>query len=250
MCEITKKSAGIRNSSPVVAQRGRKLAVAPHGPYSRAMPFSPYDPGETRSSVLAAIRDPANATAWERFFDQYAPFVHALALRRGLRREDAEDVVQTVLVEVAGKIRSFAYDRARGRFHDWLAEAARFRINDLLRQNARREGRELPLAGTAPDLAVPVDAFAEAAEAEWLAHLRRCALERLRDRVPRRQFELFHAAVVAEWPTEKIVRTYGASRAAVYQAKHRVTPLYQDILREIRSELDSPPAIPPSGSPP
>lgn len=214
------------------------------------MPLSPYDPGETRSSVLAAIRDPANATAWERFFDQYAPFLHALALRRGLRREDAEDVVQTVLVEVAEKIRTFSRDRTRGRFHDWLAEAARFRINDLLRRNVRREGRERPWPEDAPEAAAGGDAFAEAAEAEWLSLLRRLALERLRERVSRRQFELFHAAVVAEWPVGKVMRTYGASRDAVYQAKHRLSPLYQDILREIQSELDSPPAIPPSASPP
>ncbi|MBQ7252566.1 MAG: sigma-70 family RNA polymerase sigma factor [Kiritimatiellae bacterium] len=213
------------------------------------MPLSPYNPGETRSSVLAAIRDPANATAWERFFDQYAPFLHALALRRGLRREDAEDVVQTVLVEVAGKIRAFDYDRTRGRFHDWLAEAARFRINDLFRQNARREGRELPLPEAGTDPAAPGDAFADAAEAEWLSLLRQRALERLRGRVSRRQFELFHAAAIAEWPVARVMRTYGASRDAVYQAKHRVTPLYRDILREIRTELDSPPAIPPPSPP-
>lgn len=211
---------------------------------------SPFpNPGSTRSSVLAAIRDPANQSAWERFFDQYAPYLHALALRRGLRHADAEDVVQTVLVEVASKIRSFSYDRSKGRFHSWLAAAARYRIDDLLRQNARRDAREILVPGLSDHTPFPSpsapDAFSDAAEEEWAALVRRRALERLRQTVSPRQFELFHASVVEEWPTEKVMRVYSVSRAALYQTRHRVLPLWQAALLAVQSELDAPPSLPP-----
>lgn len=207
------------------------------------MPPTPFQPGSTHSSVLEGIRDPANRTAWERFFAQYAPYVRALAERNGLRHADAEDVVQTLFSELATRIRTFDYDRAKGRFHTWLAGAALYRIRDLQRRNARRDARET--AFPAPDVPSPDDAFAAFAEEEWLAHVRHLALERLRAQVSPRQFELFHAAAIEEWPTEKTMRVYTASRDAVYQAKHRLTPLWHDALRAVLADLDAPPLPPP-----
>jgi RNA polymerase sigma-70 factor (ECF subfamily) len=206
------------------------------------MPLFPYNPGSTHSSVLDGIRDADDRSAWQRFFDQYAPWIRALALRRGLRPADAEDVAQTILAEIAAKAPSFAYDRAKGRFRDWLAEAALYRIRDLQRQNTRRESREIPLPDA--DATAPNDAFAAMAEEEWLAHVRRLALERLRSQVSRRQFELFHAAAVEGWPAAKVAQTYGVSRAAVYQAKHRLAPLFRNALRDVQASLDSPPSPP------
>lgn len=206
------------------------------------MAIFPTNPGSTHSSVLEGIRDPANRSAWERFYAQYAPYVLALASRNGLRHADAEDVVQTVFAELAGRVRTFDYDRAKGHFHVWLAKAALFRIQDLRRRNARRESRER----LEPELDAPApDALEALAEEEWRSHVRRLALEKLRERTTLRQFELFHAAAVEEWPTQKTMQVYGASRAAVYQAKHRLMPLWRDVLREVRAELDAPPPPPP-----
>lgn len=210
------------------------------------MNYSQYNPGTTRSSVLAAIRDPGNQSAWERFFDQYAGYIYALGIRRGLRHADAEDVVQTVLVEVADKICSFAYSREKGHFHTWLANAALFRIRDLQRANARRN---VASPGPLPADAAAPDTFSAMAEEEWLDLLRQRALERLRSEISLRQFELFHASVIAEWPTEKIMQVYGASRDAVYQARHRAIPAYRTALLAVRAELDEPPSIPPASRP-
>lgn len=205
------------------------------------MTLFPCNPGSTHSSVLEGIRDPGNRTAWQRFFDQYAPYIHALARRRGLRHADAEDVVQTVLSEIVGKMREFDYDRQKGRFHVWLAEATRYRVEDALRRNVRLDAHEISCP--APDVAAP-DAFAALAEEEWLALVRQRALERLRKEVSRRQFELFHAVVIEEWPTEKAMQVFDASRAAVYQAKHRILPRYRELLRAVVDELEAPPPTP------
>ena len=223
------------------------LASLPRAPHPAGVNYGQYNSGTTRSSVLAAIRDPGNQSAWERFFDQYAGYIYALAIRRGLRHADAEDVVQTVLVEVADKIRSFEYSREKGHFHTWLANAALFRIRDLQRANARRNAA-LP-SGPLPDDAAPADAFAAMAEEEWLDLLRQRALERLRSEISLRQFELFHASVIAEWPTEKVMQVYGASRDAVYQARHRAIPAYRAALLAVQAELDEPPSIPPAPRP-
>ncbi|MBR3582989.1 MAG: sigma-70 family RNA polymerase sigma factor [Kiritimatiellae bacterium] len=204
----------------------------------------PNQPGSTHSSVLEGIRDPGNRSAWERFHAQYAPYVLALAKRNGLRHADAEDLVQTVFAELAVRIRTFDYDRSRGRFHNWLAEAARFRIQDMQRRNARREAREL--ADPEPDAQAPDD-FGAMVEEEWRNHVQRVALERLRERSSRRRFELFHASVIEGWPTAETMKAYGATRAAVYQAKYILAPLWRGILQEVQAELDPPPPPPAAG---
>ena len=130
----------------------------------------PIHPGSTHSSVLEGIRDPENRLAWERFYGQYAPYVRALGRRYGLRHADAEDVVQTVFAEIAGRIGRFEYDRAKGSFHAWLARAAWFRIVDLRKGNERREAREVAMPDVEP--AAP-DAFGEMAEEEWRGHVLR-----------------------------------------------------------------------------
>lgn len=205
------------------------------------MAIYPTNPGSTHSSVLEGIRDPANRSAWERFHAQYAPYLLALAARNGLRHADAEDVVQTVFAEIAGRIRTFEYDRAKGHFHVWLAKAALYRIGDLVRRNLRRESREEPLD---PELPAP-DAFEAIAEEEWRTHVLNLALQRLRAQISRGQFELFHASAVEGWPAAKTAQVYGTTRAAVYQATRRAKKLWTPLLREVRAELDAPPPPPP-----
>ena len=207
------------------------------------MAIFPTNPGSTHSSVLEGIRDPDNRSAWERFYAQYAPYVHALATRNGLRHADAEDVVQTVFAEIAGRIRTFDYDRARGHFHVWLAKAALFRIQDLRRRNVRREANELSVSD--PDAPAPDD-FEALAEEEWRAHLQSLALDRLRERISPRQFELFHAAAVEGWPAAKTAQVYGTTSSAVYKATSRAKPLWDAILRDVQAELDAPPPPPPA----
>ena len=203
---------------------------------------------ETRTSVLRAIRDPGNQTAWNRFFDLYAGYLFSLARRSGLLDADADDVVQTVLVEVAGKMRDFTYDRSKGRFRGWLATCARYRINDArarLRRNRAREtgGPAGAYTGTAfMDNLIDgrEDAFDRLAEEEWQALVMGLALEKTRARVALKAFELFHAYVIDEWPVARVMETYGVSRDVVYQAKRRVGKVFAQAVLDARQEAEQP----------
>ncbi len=201
---------------------------------------------DTRSSVLQKIRDPENTAAWQRFYDQYAGFVFTLARRSGLQHTDAEDVVQTVMLEMIESIRTF--DRRRGRFRSWLATCARHRIIDLLRIKYRRKRREvggfdrteertatiLRQADTGPDR------FKEMADEEWSALVRSAALKKTKAAVAPKQFSLFHAYAIEEWPVDKVITTYNVSRDQVYQAKRRVGKVYASAAQEAEQELDRP----------
>jgi DNA-directed RNA polymerase specialized sigma24 family protein len=71
---------------------------------------------DTRATLLARLRDPADADAWREFTRLYAGVVYGFARRRGLQDADAADLMQDVLRSVAGHVGPLEYDPARGRF--------------------------------------------------------------------------------------------------------------------------------------
>jgi RNA polymerase sigma factor (sigma-70 family) len=208
---------------------------------------------DTRSSVLLRVRDTANAPAWEQFFDQYAPYVFALARRSGLQEADADEVLQTVMIEVANALRTFEYDRAKGRFRSWLSTCAHRRVTDLLRVKYRRESREIGGLDRTEDRTEFLmrqadpgpDRFKEMADEEWADLVRNLALQNTQAAVSPKQFSLFHAYVAEEWPVDKVMKTYGVTRDQVYQAKRRVGQVFARAAAQAERDLDQPMATPP-----
>ena len=61
---------------------------------------------QTRSSLIAQVRSPEDREAWDQFVVMYRPVIYRMARRRGMQDADAQDLVQTVLMRVAGAIQS------------------------------------------------------------------------------------------------------------------------------------------------
>ena len=79
---------------------------------------------ETRPSLLVRVKDPTDRQAWSQFVEVYRPVIHRLARRKGLQHADAEDLVQRVLVAVAGSIDRWEHDARRAKFRTWLHRVA------------------------------------------------------------------------------------------------------------------------------
>jgi RNA polymerase sigma-70 factor, ECF subfamily len=96
-------------------------------------------------------------------YDQYAPLIHGIA-RRLVGDEGASDVCQEVFIALWRQPDRF--DSQRGSLRTFLATIARRRSVDALRQNGRREAREVKAATMVPMVAPNCD---EAALAEVAA---------------------------------------------------------------------------------
>ena len=70
----------------------------------------------TRSSLLSRLKQWDDSEGWREFFDTYGRVIHGLAIKAGLRRSEAEEVVQETMVAVAKQMPSFCYDRDKGTF--------------------------------------------------------------------------------------------------------------------------------------
>ena len=92
---------------------------------------------ETRDSLIAQIRDPANQDAWEQFVQIYRPIIRRIAIKRGLQPADAQDLSPQALISVAGEIGRNKKSSANTRFRHWLRRVARNAlINALSRKPA------------------------------------------------------------------------------------------------------------------
>jgi RNA polymerase sigma-70 factor (ECF subfamily) len=192
------------------------------------------EPPVTRPSLLVRLRDVRDAPAWAQFVQLYAPLIYGFARRQGLQDADAADLTQDVLQAVAGAVRGFDYDPARGSFRGWLFTVVRSRLS-----NFRRRCRAHPdVAGGDTDVQEKL-ASVPASEVDrcWWdqEHERRLfawAAEQVRPAVEPATWSAFWGTAVEGRAAKEVAAALGLSAAAVYMARSRVLARLKDVIRE------------------
>ena len=196
----------------------------------------------TRRSLLTRLKNWDDHDGWQEFFDTYWRLLYGVARQAGLNDAEAQDVVQTVVVEVAGKLKDgkFIY-RADGSFKAWLLTLTQWRVTDQFRRRQRaaerlhqQEGKTKIMEEVADDGAEA--RIAECWDAEWENNLLQQALDKVKPRVAARTFQIFQLHVQKEWPVQKVMQTLGVGRAQVYVAKLRVSNLVKKELAKLKKK--------------
>lgn len=184
----------------------------------------------TRHSLLTRLKNPDDDTGWQRFFDTYASVIHALAVRSGLNAAEADDALQETLLSVAREMPGFKYDPAKGTFKSWLFQIARRRVADQFRKRARvhRDREDMDVF----EMNQVSDSMNELWEEEWKRTQLQVAIERVKQKVAARQWQMFDLAALQEWPAKRVCDALGVNRAQVYMARMRVGRL-------LKSEMES-----------
>ena len=209
------------------------------------MSNSPYPSDDaTRSSLVEGIKDPANRKYWERFYELYAGILLNVAYKKGIRNQDAQDILQETMFDITLAITSFRYDRSKGSFRGWIKTIMLRRLYDAYRkaQRAKLCFVEAVDETTWNDASLPKpkELLEQAIDEEWITQIQEESLKRLREEVSVRQFEVFDACEMNNWPTAQVMQVYGISRDVVYQTRRRTGLVFNRIVREVSSELDNP----------
>jgi RNA polymerase sigma factor (sigma-70 family) len=197
----------------------------------------------TRYTLLSRLRNWEDDDSWKDFFDTYWRLIYSVARKSGLTEVESQEVVQETIISVAKHIHKFRHDRTLGSFKGWLRNLTRWRIADQLRKRTR----------LAPDTEAPEvseSEFPEAApdssdgnsdlrwEKEWQTNLLQTAIERVKQRIPEEQYQLFDLQVLRQWPVSRITSTLGVSAARVYLAKYRVAASIKKEARVLQKEWE------------
>lgn len=190
------------------------------------------------------MRDWADERSWREFHLRYHRLIVSMALKSGLTRSEADDVLQETLVSIAKKMPGFVYDRQQGSFESLIRAVTRYRILDQFRRRMPRDDAAEPeVQDTDTDPAgVPATEPAvepallddggwdEAWDHAWQVTVLEAALQRLRFRSRPEHFQIFHYSFVRELSALAVSRTLGVSLPKVYVVWHR-------LMRELKEEV-------------
>ena len=199
---------------------------------------------ETRPSLLKRLQSGDDAESWREFYRIYGGLIRYFAAKAGLTADEAEEVVQETAIGVARRLPEFVYDPEKCRFKTWLLNLTRWRIQNQIRKRGKSgEAVSGPPAlrsddtgstGTMeriPDPGVPE--FGAEWDAAWEKNLLTTAMERLRERIDERQFQVFDLCVTKGWPSGDVAKTLGISNARVYLTRHRVTAMLKKEVKRL-----------------
>ncbi len=191
----------------------------------------------TRQSLIARLSNWEEQGKWQEFFETYWRLIYSVAMRAGLRDDEAQEVVQETCIAVAKNVSK--YDPKCGPFKAWLLQMTRWRITDQQRRRAKnrvqRRDDDSRNTATLDRLPGPGEAEFEGMwEEEWQAHVLTAALARLKRKVDAKHYQVFDCIVIKGWDSAKTARLLGVSASQVYLIKHRLKKMLKEELDEIQ----------------
>ncbi|MBQ3240527.1 MAG: sigma-70 family RNA polymerase sigma factor [Akkermansia sp.] len=183
--------------------------------------------------------------SWDEFYRTYWRLIYSVALKAGLREEEAWDVVQETVLTIAKQSVKGMYDPSRGSFKMWLWHITRWRINDQFRQRRKDTAASVPTAdGTQREPLSDIpdtsgETFTKIWDREWQNNVMKAAIERVKMRVSPQQFQIFDYNVLRGMSAGEVRKKLGVSVAQVYLAKHRVGSVLKKEVAYIRSQEEA-----------
>jgi len=74
---------------------------------------------------------------WEEFYQTYWRLIYSVAIKSGLRPDEAFDVVQETILSIAKQSKENRYNPDAGSFKSWLLNMTRWRIGDQFRKRRK-----------------------------------------------------------------------------------------------------------------
>ncbi len=195
----------------------------------------------TRKSLIERLGDWEDKGSWAEFYKTYERLIFSVALKSGLRHEEASDVVQETIFRVAQQQKEGKYDPEKGSFKAWLMNQARWRIKDQFRK--RKKDTAMMDFGS-PDDSRRTDVLDRCEDPdgpdiekvwnkEWHQSLTDRALAATKQLVAPKQFQIYDCYVIKEWSAFKVKEELGISIAQVYLAKNRVGGILKKELEKL-----------------
>ena len=200
---------------------------------------------KTRKSLIARLDNWEDQKSWDEFYQTYWRLIYSVAIKSGLRSDEAFDVVQETILSIAKQSKRQLYDPEQGSFKTWLMNMTRWRINDQFRR--RRKDTAMAVGDWEDDRKTALierfedpqgDLLERLWDVEWKKNVADAALARLKAQVSPKQYQIFHYYVVRQWEAKRVQRHLGVSMAQVYLAKHRVGAVLKRELARIQAHAE------------
>lgn len=200
---------------------------------------------KTRKSLIARLDNWEDQRTWDEFYQTYWRLIYSVAIKAGLRPEEAFDCVQETILSIAKQSKKKLYDPEQGSFKTWLMNMTRWRINDQFRK--RKKDTAMTGGEWDDDRKTAVidriedpngDILSRLWDTEWKKGIADVALARVKAQVSPKQYQIFDYYVVRQWDAGKVQDKLNVSMAQVYLAKHRVGAVLKKELAKLDDETE------------
>lgn len=200
---------------------------------------------KTRKSLIARLENWEDQKSWDEFYQTYWRLIYAVAIKAGLRSEEAFDCVQETILSIAKQSKKNLYDPEQGSFKTWLMNMTRWRINDQFRKRKKdtamtggewEDDRKTAVIDRVED--PNGDVLSRLWDVEWKKNIADAALSRVKAQVSPKQYQIFDFYVIRQWDVEKVQEKLNVSTAQIYLAKHRVGAVLKKELAKLEEASD------------
>ena len=196
----------------------------------------------TRLSLIDALKQGGGAAAWERFYQTYSGVLVSFARKQGCDEHTSLDVLQETVMVILRKLPGFDYDKARGRFRNWLMTITANKVREAVRRAKvdKMLSLDVPdendqtLADKLP--AASADA-SENLERDWRQTLLEEALRRIMadPRTSAESIAVFRAVALENRAPADVARDFSMTENNVYQIKNRLMNRVRSIVAQLES---------------
>jgi RNA polymerase sigma factor (sigma-70 family) len=200
---------------------------------------------KTRKSLIARLDNWEDQKTWDEFYQTYWKLIYAVAIKAGLRSDEAFDCVQETILSIAKQSKKNLYDPEQGSFKTWLMNMTRWRINDQFRK--RKKDTAMPVGEWEDDRKTAMidriedpqgDVLSRLWDTEWRKNAADAALSRVKAQVSPKQYQIFDCYVIKQWDAKRVQDQLKVSMAQVYLAKHRVGSVLKKELAKLNEDAD------------
>jgi RNA polymerase sigma factor (sigma-70 family) len=200
---------------------------------------------KTRKSLIARLDNWEDQRTWDEFYQTYWRLIYSVAIKAGLRPDEAFDCVQETILSIAKQSKRKLYDPAQGSFKTWLMNMTRWRINDQFRKRKKdtamvggqwEDDRKTAIIDRIED--PKGDLLSRLWDVEWKKNVADAALARVKAQVSPKQYQIFDYYVIKQWDAKKVQDHLNVSMAQVYLAKHRVGAVLKRELAKLEEDAE------------
>ena len=185
------------------------------------------------TTIIHRVQSDGSNESWENFVRRYDQVIIEYALSAGLRRDHAEDLKQTVFLELVKLLPTLAIDPQRGSFRSILRTMVKRRSIDFLRRHYR--DTKLYENYTAPDKETQDRHW----DIAWDSGLLKQALAEVSRSVNPESYQAFELTTLSKVPAKQVSKLLGISMDSVYQRTSRVKSAIEVHYKRLQDEADS-----------
>jgi RNA polymerase sigma factor (sigma-70 family) len=191
----------------------------------------------TSPTLMGRLRqEPTDQAAWAQFVERYGRRIFAWCRKGDLQEADAEDVTQMVLVRLAERMRTFAYDPSKT-FRGWLRTLTQHAWSDFV-EARQRGGRASGDSATDAALqTIPArDDLVARLDEQFDQEILEEASARVQLRIDPVSWEAFRLQAVEGLSGAETARRLQRTVAAVFKARTRVQGMLRDEVGKLEGD--------------